>query len=124
MTNLFDLTEKVAIVTGAAGGVGSEIAQALAIYGANLALLDKRREKLEVVAQQISLSGHKAFSAQCDVTKEAEVQAAVKAVLDRFGQIDILINNAGVASVGSVEEIVESEWDRGQVSYDPFHIES
>lgn len=112
MTHLFDLTGKVALVTGASSGLGVDIAKTLADYGAKLALVARRYERLEAVAREIAASGRKAIPFQCDVTRETEVQATVKAVLEQFGQIDILINNAGVAATGSVEEITLEEWDR------------
>lgn len=112
MSDLFDLTGKVAVVTGASSGIGVEIARAFAIQGADVALIARRYERLEDLAKEIESMGRKAFAVKCDVTREKEVTVAVKSILDKFGKIDILLNNAGVASAGGVEDIEEAEWDR------------
>lgn len=112
MSNLFDLSGKVAVVTGAAGGIGVEISQALAGAGADVALLDLHLDKLELVRQQIEAQGRRVLPLQCDVTSGTDIEAAVASILEHFGQLDILVNNAGVASAGSVEDIGEAEWDR------------
>ncbi|MEK3836627.1 MULTISPECIES: SDR family NAD(P)-dependent oxidoreductase [unclassified Paenibacillus] len=112
MRNSFDLSGKVAVVTGAAGGIGGELAQALAGQGADVALLDVRVDELAQALQQIEAHGRQALPLQCDITRGTEIEAAVASILEHFGRIDILVNNAGVASAGSVEELSEAEWDR------------
>ncbi|KAJ50542.1 gluconate 5-dehydrogenase [Clostridium tetanomorphum] len=112
MSNLFDLTGKVAIITGASSGIGIQIAKAFAEQGANVALLARRIDRLENVAKEIEAIGRKALPVKCDVTKEDDAKSAVNTVITKFGKIDILMNNAGVASVGSVETIDTAEWDR------------
>ncbi|WP_461205066.1 SDR family NAD(P)-dependent oxidoreductase [Clostridium sp. DL1XJH146] len=112
MENLFDLTGKVAIVTGASSGIGAQFAKAYAAQGASVAILARRIEKLEGLAKEIEAEGGIAFPVKCDVTKEDEIIEAVDKVIAKFGKIDILMNNAGTASKGSVEELDENEWDR------------
>ncbi|WP_315119544.1 glucose 1-dehydrogenase [uncultured Clostridium sp.] len=112
MSNLFDLTGKVAIVTGASSGIGVQIAKAFARQGADVAILARRYEKLKEVTTEIEALGRKALPIKCDVTIEKQVINAVNTVLNTFGKIDILMNNAGVDSVGSVDSIEEAEWDR------------
>ncbi|WP_238652844.1 SDR family NAD(P)-dependent oxidoreductase [Paenibacillus piscarius] len=112
MSNLFDLSGKVAVVTGAAGGIGVEISLALAGAGADVALLDLQLDKLELVRQQIEAQGRQVLPLHCDVTSGTEIEAVVVRILEHFGRLDILVNNAGVASAGSVEEVDEAEWDR------------
>ncbi len=112
MLNLFDLTGKVAIVTGASSGIGIQVAKAFAEQGADVVLVARRLEKLEEVAKEIKNIGRKALALKCDVTKENQVKVAVDTIIKEFGKIDILMNNAGVASAGSVENIEEAEWDR------------
>lgn len=109
--NLFDLTGKVAIITGASSGLGADAARAFAGHGANVALLARRKEKLEQVVKEIEATGQKAIAIQCDVSKEKDVEEAVKAVLNHFGKIDILVNNAGIAVPGSVENLTIEQWD-------------
>lgn len=112
MNSLFDLNGKVAIITGASGGIGAEITKAFAAQGADVAVLDIRYEWLEALVGEIESMGRKVLPIKCDVAEEEEIKAAVKTVLDTFGKIDILVNNAGVASGGSLEDIEEAEWDR------------
>lgn len=111
--NLFDLTGKVAVVTGASSGLGADAARAYAEQGADVALLARRKEKLESVCAEITeKTGRKAIAVPCDVSKEDSVRAAVAEVLAKFGRIDILLNDAGVAQPGSVETLTTDEWDR------------
>lgn len=112
--NLFDLTGKVAIVTGASSGLGRDAAKAYAEQGADVAVLARRKEKLDKLAEEIrEETGKRVLPIKCDVSKEAEVKAAVEAILKEFGKIDILLNNAGVAYPCSVDTMTEEDWDRG-----------
>lgn len=112
MNNLFDLSGKVAVVTGAAGGIGVELAKAFAVQGADVALLDLQLDELRTPSVEIESAGRRALSLRCDVTHEDEIEAAVATILKHWGKMDILVNNAGVASAGSVETLEEREWDR------------
>lgn len=111
MTNLFDLTGKVAVVTGASSGLGADAARAYAAQGADVALLARRKEKLDAVVKEIEATGRKAIAVQCDVSDEENVKKAVDEVLVHYGKIDILLNNAGVAAGGSVETLSVENWD-------------
>ena len=110
--NLFDLTGKVAVVTGASSGLGADAARAYATYGANVALLARRKDKLEALAQEIIVSGRKAIAIECDVTDEANIQNAINKIIAQYGKIDILLNNAGVAVRGTVEQLNTADWDK------------
>lgn len=110
--SLFDLTGKVAVITGASSGLGADAARAYAAQGADVALLARRKEKLTEVAKEIEATGRKALAVQCDVADEESVKNAVQEVLNAFGKIDILLNNAGVAYGGSVEELTVETWDK------------
>lgn len=109
---MFDLNGKTAVVTGASSGLGADAARAYAKQGAQVALLARRKEKLEHIVKEINTDGGKAIAVQCDVSDEASVQAAVQETLGRFGKIDILLNDAGVAIGGSVENLTVEQWDR------------
>ena len=100
---MFDLTDKVAVVTGASSGLGADSARAYAQNGANVVLLARRKEKLEQVAAEISEMGRKVLVISCDVTDEECVKKAVEEIIEKFGRIDILLNNAGVAVRGGVD---------------------
>lgn len=110
--NLFDLTGKVAVVTGASSGLGADAARAYAEYGADVALLARRLDRLESLAAEIGKTGRQALPVACDVSDEASVKAAVDTVTARFGKADILLNDAGMALPGTVEELEAEEWDR------------
>lgn len=110
--NLFDLTGKIAVVTGASSGLGADAARAYAAQGADVALLARRKEKLDAVVAEIAATGRKAFAVPCDVSNEDSVKAAVEQVLAHYGRIDILLNDAGIAQGGSVETLTIDDWDR------------
>ncbi len=112
MKNEFDLSGRVAVVTGASSGLGADAALAYARYGADVALLARRVDKLGKVASDIEALGRQAFPVACDVTDEAQIKAAVGQVIQRFGKIDILLNNAGIAIRGTVEQLTVEDWDR------------
>ncbi len=109
---LFDLTGKVAVVSGASAGLGADAALAYAQAGADVALLARRIEKLEAVKAEIEKTGRKVIAVPCDVTSEESVKTAVEAVLKEFGRVDILLNNAGVAVRGGVDTLSVEDWDK------------
>lgn len=112
MGNLFDLTGKVAVVTGASSGLGADAALAYAEAGADVAVLARRAEKINGVKEEIEKLGRKSIAVACDVTNEESVKVAIQTVLDTFGHIDILMNNAGVAVRGGVDSMTEEDWDK------------
>lgn len=95
MRRLSDFGGRVAIVTGASSGIGAGLAQALARRGARVALVARRRERLEQVAAGIEAEGGTALVVPCDVGRRAEVEAAAATVVEQLGRIDLLVNNAG-----------------------------
>src|SRR5438477_4548893 len=106
------MREKAAIVTGAAGGIGRATAQILATEGARVAVVDLKVTEAGETVRLIERQGGTAFFQKTDVSREAEVQAAVEAAVRRFGKINILVNNAGINLVKFLEETSEEEWDR------------
>lgn len=109
--NLFDLTGRVAVVTGASSGLGVQMAKALANHGADLVLLARRKEKLEKVAEEIRANGVKCLTVPCDVTDTEAIKNAVEAVEKEFGKVDIVINNAGNGHVGPAIETTDENWN-------------
>ncbi len=93
--NLFDLTGKTALITGASRGIGRVIAVAMADAGADLALVARNADGLAETARLATQPGHQPIVIRADVTQQEEVAAAVDAAIGRFGQVDVLVNNAG-----------------------------
>ena len=102
---------KRALVTGAASGIGREIALALALEGAHVYLLDVDETALAEVVRDAQVCGVEALGARCDLSQPEEVTAALKEVLAAWDGIDILVNNAGVAYYGPTEKMTAAQWD-------------
>jgi NAD(P)-dependent dehydrogenase (short-subunit alcohol dehydrogenase family) len=109
---LFNLEGKVAIVTGASKGLGYSMAEALAGAGANVVLVARTILLLEELAEKINKSGHKALPIQCDISDYNSVQKMVEASIREMGGVDILINNAGIATSSSFKDQTYEEWER------------
>jgi len=109
---LFDLTGRVAIVSGGSMGLGRQMAEGLAEMGANLVLCARKKERCEEAAEALRSLGVQALALGCDVKDKAAIQQVVDATLARFGRIDILINNAGVSWGAPVEEMTLEQWDK------------
>ncbi|WP_374514907.1 SDR family NAD(P)-dependent oxidoreductase [Brevundimonas sp.] len=106
------LSGKVAVVTGAAVGLGRAAAIRMAEEGASVAVLDVNESAAEALAAELAARGLGAASWRCDVSREAEVQRVLDEVVGRFGRLDVLVNNAGVAGVDKpTHEVTEAEWD-------------
>lgn len=112
LDDLFGLSGKTALVTGASSGLGVEMAQALAGAGAQVAIMARRRERLEGVAAEIRKAGGTCLPVTGDVTSEDDLDAVVGEVEKAFGGVDILVNNAGVADVGRAEKVKRETWER------------
>ena len=95
--DLFDLSGRVAIVTGGGSGIGRQLAQALAELGADVALCARRPKRCEQAAEEIAQLGVRALGLRCDVTDKAEVEALVARVLGELGRVDLVVNNAGAS---------------------------
>lgn len=103
---------RVALVTGAAQGIGLAVAQTLAKAGARIALADRQLEKVEEEALRLRQQGIKAEAFAVDVADIVSIEEMMKNVSARLGSLDILVNNAGVLSSTAVEDLSEQEWDR------------
>ena len=109
---MFDLTGMTALVTGAAGGIGSAIAEALAAQGARLALSGSNAAKLRAFREQLnSEHGHDHVEITCDLSKPEQVEALIPATVDTLGKIDILVNNAGITRDNLALRMKDEEWD-------------
>ena len=120
MKNYFDFSGQVAIVTGCSGGLGVQMAKALANQGCNIVPIAHRMEKLEEVAAELRTAyGVEALPIRCDITSTEQVEAMVKQAMDRFGRIDILVNNAGTGAVAPAEDITDAQFE-GEMQIDLF----
>ena len=106
------LREKVAIVTGAAGGIGREIARAFLREGAKVAIADLKGDVASATAAELDPTGTRAIGVAMDVTDEAQVEAGTAHVVERFGRLDILVSNAGIQVVAPVVEFAFADWRR------------
>ncbi|MFB2880972.1 SDR family NAD(P)-dependent oxidoreductase [Floridanema aerugineum] len=106
------LDGKVAIITGASAGIGEATAIALAAEGAKVALVARRADRLEALAQKIAAAGGEALAIVADITDEAQIQTIVDKTKTTWGQIDILVNNAGIALLGEIANSDPADWRR------------
>lgn len=112
LQELFGLSGRVAVVTGASSGLGVGFARALAQAGANLVLAARRLDKLETLAAELRGSGVEVLAVGCDVTDSEQVEALKDACLKRFGRADVLVNNAGVTAIVPAEAETEESFRR------------
>jgi NADP-dependent 3-hydroxy acid dehydrogenase YdfG len=106
------LAGTVALVTGASSGIGEATARALAAEGAAVALVARRRERLDSLTADIAAGGGRALAVGADITDKAAAEEAVRLAVAEFGRLDTLVNNAGLMLVGPVAEAPDDEWDR------------
>jgi 3-oxoacyl-[acyl-carrier protein] reductase len=106
-----ELKGKIALVTGAAQGIGKAVTLLLARHGADVIVADVNLEKAEETAREVQSLGQQSMAVKLDVTRLQDVEATIEAALQRFGKIDILINNAGIARDKLILRMTEEDWD-------------
>jgi NAD(P)-dependent dehydrogenase (short-subunit alcohol dehydrogenase family) len=109
---LFDLTGRVAIVSGGSMGLGLQMAEGLAEMGATLVVCARKKERCEEAADALRRRGVQTLALGCDVKDKAAIQQVVDETLAKFGRIDILVNNAGVSWGAPVEDMTLEQWDK------------
>lgn len=109
---LFDLTGRVAIISGGSIGLGRQMAEGLAEMGANLVLCARKKERCEQAAEELKKLGVKTLALACDVKDPAGIQEVVDATVAQFGRLDILINNAGTSWGAPIEEMRLEHWHK------------
>ncbi len=105
------LSGKIALVTGAAQGIGREIAFALATDGADVAICDVNLEAAQKTATEIEGKGKKSLAIKANVASSADVTAMIEQIVEKFGRIDILVNNAGITRDGLILRMKDEDWD-------------
>src|SRR6516164_10718642 len=108
---MFSLKDKVAVVTGAAQGIGRETAAALSAAGARVAVAARNEQKLLSLVAEIQAAGGQGFAVKMDVANADEVKAGFKQVLDKFGRLDVLVNNAAITRDGLAMRMKQDDWD-------------
>lgn len=110
--NITALDGTVAIVTGASSGIGEATARRLAEHGATVAVVARRKDRLDTLVSEIEAAGGLALAVEADITDQGQVERAVQSVVNRFGRLDILINNAGLMLLGPIPGADIKEWER------------
>jgi 3-oxoacyl-[acyl-carrier protein] reductase len=109
----FGLSDRVALITGAAGGIGRALARRFAAAGAHLALADLRQDAAAAIAAEFTGAGRRAIALGGDVSSSADAEALVREVLKAYGRIDILVNNAGLMGrVAPLQDLKDEDWQR------------
>ena len=109
---LFDLTGKTAIVTGGGRGLGEQIAEGFAEAGANVVLCSRKEEACIEVSERLKKLGVETLALKCDITSQEDVKKVVTATLEKFGRIDILVNNSGATWGAPAEEMPLEAWQK------------
>lgn len=105
-----EFKDKVAVITGAASGIGRSIALTFASLGANIVLADINDDEMNIVASEIKASGRRVLPVHCDVGRDEDVENLKKQAYETMGKVDILVNNAGVMLIGFAEKIPMKDW--------------
>jgi 3-oxoacyl-[acyl-carrier protein] reductase len=108
---MFSLKDKVAVVTGASQGIGRETALALAQAGAKVVVAARNEEKLAALVSEVAAAGGEAFALKMDVANSEQVKSGFKQVIEKFGRLDILVNNAAVTRDGLAMRMKKDDWD-------------
>ncbi len=108
---MFDLKNRVAVITGASSGLGRQMARAFASQGASLVILARRMERLEELKKELEEKNTKVLAIKCDVTSTEDINNAAKETEKEFGRVDILVNCAGSSKDKGVLDMEDSEWD-------------
>jgi len=105
LRNMFDLTGKVAVVTGGSGGAGRAISQGLALYGADVVVTARTLSSLEKISEEVRKLGRKALPVSCDVSDPQSVENMMKKTVEEFGKVDIMVTAAGIALRSEAEKM-------------------
>ncbi|TMA68666.1 MAG: SDR family oxidoreductase [Deltaproteobacteria bacterium] len=106
------LERKVVMITGGSGGLGAELARAFAAQGCRVAITARNQAKLNAIAEKIALNGGQALALPCDVTQRANVKSLDAEIRSAWGEVQILVNNAGIARAVNFSDMPDDLWDK------------
>jgi NADP-dependent 3-hydroxy acid dehydrogenase YdfG len=106
------IENKVVVITGASSGLGEATARHLAAQGATIVLGARRADRIEALAEELTAAGHRAKAVPTDVTDRDQVKHLVDTVVEEFGRVDVMLNNAGLMPLAPLERLKVDEWDR------------
>ncbi len=112
LREMFDLSGKVAIITGGGRGIGLKMAEGLAEMGASVVLCSRKLENCQKAAEELGRGGFKTLALPCNVSSSSEIQKVVDTVMERFGRLDILVNNSGITWGAPAEEYPINGWQK------------
>lgn len=112
MSNILTLSGRVALVTGAAQGIGYAIAKMLSENGMKTAIVDINEQKVIKVAQELNSSGFDTIGVGCDVSNNESIEKMIETVVQNYGGLDVVVNSAGILSSAKIPEVQREEWDR------------
>ncbi|GKU83177.1 SDR family oxidoreductase [Niallia sp. NCCP-28] len=112
MNNYFDLTDKVAIITGGGVGLGKQMAIALGESGANIVICSRKIENCLQTVAELKQKGVQAIAVPCDISKQKDIDHVIQTTIKKFGSIDILINNSGTSWMAPTLDYPEDKWDK------------
>ena len=108
---MFNLKNRVAVISGASSGLGKQMSKAFAEQGANLVILARRLDRLEQLKKELEKKGVKVLPIKCDVTSTIDIENAAKKTEEEFGKVDILVNCAGASKDAGILDMTEDEWN-------------
>src|SRR5260370_33152893 len=111
-TARYPLREKIVLITGGSRGLGLVLARHICARGGNVALIARDREELARAKDDLAPRGGKVLTIECDLLDAEQIQSAVRHIIDRFGKIDILINNPGIIEVGPLQHLMREDFER------------
>jgi 3-oxoacyl-[acyl-carrier protein] reductase len=103
--------DRVAIVTGSAQGLGKAMVERLASDGVKVVITDVNEEKINLAVEELTSKGYDVFGAKCDVTNRDEIRALGEKVIEKYGKLDIIVNNAGITKDSSFKKMTDAQWD-------------
>lgn len=112
ITEIFDLTNKTAIITGGSSGLGSQMALALAEAGANIVICSRNIQACQEMSDLLNQQGYQSIALQCDITNQKDIENVITQTMGKFGTIDILINNSGTSWIAPVLDLPADKWDK------------